>query len=145
MLPLALVLVALLPSVARADMTREASATYYGSGFFTAPTGCFDGLGNDPNIAGACFEVDDFENTADVEIADVTGLHINVDLAFIVGSTLLGTDSFCSPGSAKLPEGTTELVVSVDDAGGAAFCDPPFGVGTTGTINVTFHKPDDAG
>jgi hypothetical protein len=127
---------------AQAETVRTEVAEYIGSGAFTAPTGCFYGLGDDPNIGGACFWVDEEEETVSVTLDDMSPLPVGGDLSFIGGGAVLGSVTFCDQIlNAKIPAGSSQLIGSTDSATGALSCLGRGGPALGGTLTASFITP----
>lgn len=139
-------LAVLLPLNARADATRTEHATYYGGTFATAVVGCEFELGDDPNIGGACFAIDEFETSADLTISDLSGRPVGGDwYTFDAAGNLVDLEIFCGSAKATIAPSATRLIVATDYLSSAAACFVSTGAPTTGTITATFYKPDNAG
>lgn len=135
-----LALCATLP--AHAETTRTEVAEYIGSGAFTAPTGCFYGLGDDPNYGGACFWIDEEETTLSVTLDDLSPLPVGGDLSFLGGGAVLGSVSFCDQVlNRPIPAGSTQVIVSADSATGAISCLGRGGPALGGTLTAEFVTP----
>lgn len=121
-----------------AETTRTETADYVGTSLFSAPTGCFYGLGDDPDIGGACFFVDG-ESTLTVTIDDVSPLPAGGDLTFLSGSEVVQSVLFCGEIiDHPIPDGASRLIVSVDTGTGAVSCLGRGGPSVAGTITATF-------
>lgn len=124
---------------ANAEGSRTETAEYVGTTAFTAGTGCLTGLGDDPNLGGACFFVDEDESTVTVSLDDISPLPVGGDLSFIAGSELVGSYLFCDSIEIAIPEGSSRLIVSADTASGALSCLGSGGPTVAGTITATFE------
>lgn len=137
----ALALMIAIPASA-APSTRTETVKYVGTTAFTAGNGCLLGLGDDPNVGGACFWIDEAETTVSVTIDDMSPFPAGGDLSFTAGSTVLKTVIFCdSVLNLPIPAGSSRLIVSADSATGSISCLGRGGATTAGTITASFVTP----
>lgn len=137
----ALLLMTAVPAGAN-PTTRTETANYIGTTAFTAGTGCLSGLGDDPNLGGACFTIDEDETAVTVAIDDASPLPAGGDLSFIAGSAVLESVLFCDEIiDHPIPAGATRLIVSADSASGLISCAGSGGASVAGSITASFVKP----
>jgi hypothetical protein len=126
---------------ARADTRTESAGYYGGSGDAIILPASATGL--DQDMGGHQFFLDGNETSAQIAIADASGMPVGSYWTFRdAGGNDLTTGTFCDSSAAlTVPAAATSLLVFVDEAEGPLDCSGSLGAGTTGTITVTYTFP----
>ncbi len=139
--------------------TRNEEASYIGGlpplihhPALTPPPSTWPCTAPEQNIAGACFDLEPDDDTADITIHDDTNAHVEARAVFIHDNqgTIGSPVWFCTPLSNLVlltpanDMGAVQLAITLTSPGySVGACDSPASFGTTGTVHAVFHK--DAG